>query len=340
MADCIGHPSGWLVSLRPVRLTLYSLPPVLALLVVGLKTNLNEVIMANIATVAPIATEQNLIPVFNTTIGNIVQQAVDARVLHDFMQIKRDFTNWIKARIAKYGFVENQDFEVFANSGENSHLGQNIDSPNLANQKGRGGDRRSIDYHLTLDMAKELSMVENNDKGREARRYFIECERKAHEAAIPFCPHKDIQDELYRVSGGKRTVMVEISRLLRDRFGVARYFDIPVHQCKAAVEYVRSFKVEAQPVALSPQSQQLPLLPMPVQEGRYLVVCNQDGTTIHNAADYEFVKKDVLRMLRDWQAYSESVLKFYLNSVKDIPQIQQRNTDQDLPVITKFTRSI
>lgn len=284
--------------------------------------------MTNIATVAQMATEQNLIPVFNTTIGNTAQQAVDARVLHNFMQIGRDFTNWIKARIRKYGFIENQDFVIV----------ENLSSPNLANAKSRS--QVVTDYHLALDMAKELSMVENNDKGREARRYFIECERKAHEAAIPFCPHKDIQDELYRVSGGKRTVMVELSRLLRDRFGVARYFDIPVHQCKAAVEYVRSFKVEAQPVALSPQSQQLPLLPMPVQEGRYLVVCNQDGTTIHNVNDYEFVKKDVLRMLRDWQAYSESVLKFYLNSVKDIPQIQQRNTDQDLPVITKFTRSI
>lgn len=279
--------------------------------------------MTNIATVAPIATEQNLIPVFNTTIGNTAQQAVDARVLHSFMQIKRDFTTWIKARIRKYGFIENQDY-LLTKTGEQHPSGMKYIS----------------EYHLALDMAKELSMVENNDKGREARRYFIECERKAHEAAIPFCPHKDIQDELYRVSGGKRTVMVELSRLLRDRFGVARYFDIPVHQCKAAVEYVRSFKVEAQPVALSPQSQQLPLLPMPVQEGRYLVVCNQDGTTIHNAADYEFIKKDVLRLLRDWQAYSESVLKFYLNSVKDIPQIQQRNTDQDLPVITKFTRSI
>ncbi len=300
--------------------------------------------MTNIATVAQMATEQTLIPVFNTTIGNTAQQAVDARVLHNFMQIGRDFTTWVKSRIRKYGFIENQDFVVVENLSSpnlvSAKLGAKIDSPNLVNQKGRGGDRRSIDYHLTLDMAKELSMVENNDKGREARRYFIECERKAHEAAIPFCPHKDIQDELYRVSGGKRTVMVELSRLLRDRFGVARYFDIPVHQCKAAVEYVRSFKVEAQPVALSPQSQQLPLLPMPVQEGRYLVVCNQDGTTIHNAADYEFVRKDVLRLLRDWQAYSESVLKFYLNSVKDIPQIQQRNTDQDLPVITKFTRSI
>lgn len=278
--------------------------------------------MTNIATVAPIATEQTLIPVFNTTIGNTAQQAVDARVLHNFMQIKRDFTTWVKSRISKYGFVENEDYKItLTKTGERSNVVQ-------------------TDYHLALDMAKELSMVENNDKGREARRYFIECERKAHEAAIPFCPHKDIQDELYRVSGGKRTVMVELSRLLRDRFGVARYFDIPVHQCKSAVEYVRSFKVEAQPVALSPQSQQLPLLPMPVQEGRYLVVCNQDGTTIHNVNDYEFVRKDVLRLLRDWQAYSESVLKFYLNSVKDIPQIQQRNTDQDLPVITKFTRSI
>lgn len=62
------------------------------------------------------------------------------------------------------------------------------------------------------------------------------------ESQIPFCPHKDIQDELYRVSGGKRTIIVELSKLLRDRFGVSRYFDIPTHQCKAAVEYVRSFE--------------------------------------------------------------------------------------------------
>ena len=181
--------------------------------------------MTNIATVASMATEQNLIPVFNTTIGNTAQQAVDARVLHSFMQIKRDFTTWIKARIRKYGFVENQDFVVV----------ENLSSPDLVSAKSRS--QVMTDYHLALDMAKELSMVENNDKGREARRIFIECERKAHEAAIPFCPHKDIQDELYRVSGGKRTVMVELSRLLRDRFGVARYFDIPVHQCKA-VSYI------------------------------------------------------------------------------------------------------
>lgn len=181
------------------------------------------------------ATEQSLIPVFMATIGNMTQQAVDARVLHSFMQVKRDFTNWIKNRIAKYGFIENQDFIIV----------ENLSSPNLASAKSR--QQLMTDYHLTLDTAKELSMVENNDKGREARRYFIQMEHKAlevlkGESQIPFCPHKDIQDELYRVSGGKRTIIVELSRMLRDRFGVSRYFDIPTHQCKAAVEYVRSFE--------------------------------------------------------------------------------------------------
>ncbi|WP_240536708.1 phage antirepressor KilAC domain-containing protein [Bartonella sp. WD12.1] len=44
--------------------------------------------------------------------------------------------------------------------------------------KGRGGHNRK-EYHLTLDMAKELAMVERNEKGKQARQYFIECERKA-----------------------------------------------------------------------------------------------------------------------------------------------------------------
>ncbi len=110
--------------------------------------------------------EDGLIPVFVGQIGGVSCNVCNARDLHAFLEVGRDFTNWIKDRIEKYQFVENQDFT--------------IDTPNLANQKlGRGGDRRSVAYLLTLDMAKELSMVENNDKGRIARRYFIECEKKA-----------------------------------------------------------------------------------------------------------------------------------------------------------------
>ena len=109
-----------------------------------------------------------LIPVFTGTLSNSIARLCDARALHAFMHVKRDFATWAKARIKKYGFIAGIDYvEVFTKSGENL------------------GGRPSIDYHLTLDMAKELSMVENNDMGRQARRYFIECEAAAtHPARI------------------------------------------------------------------------------------------------------------------------------------------------------------
>ncbi len=44
----------------------------------------------------------------------------------------------------------------------------------------------AVEYHLTLDMAKELSMVERNKKGRQARRYFIECEKKLRNQSVDY----------------------------------------------------------------------------------------------------------------------------------------------------------
>lgn len=93
------------------------------------------------------------------------KRAVSARDLHSFLESKRDFSNWIKDRIDKYDLVENVDYVVFNKFGEN---------PN--------GGRPQIEYALTVDAAKELSMVEGNEKGKQARRYFIECERKLKES--------------------------------------------------------------------------------------------------------------------------------------------------------------
>ncbi|WP_288374005.1 antA/AntB antirepressor family protein [uncultured Chryseobacterium sp.] len=87
------------------------------------------------------------------------KQAVSARDLHSYLESKQDFSNWIKNRIQKYGFIENQDFQRFDKIIET------------------GG--RLIEYALTIDCAKELSMVEGNEKGKEARKYFIDVE-KAH----------------------------------------------------------------------------------------------------------------------------------------------------------------
>lgn len=96
------------------------------------------------------------------------QQAVSARELHAFLESKRDFSNWIKNRIEKYGFIENQDFILLNNFGE---------------QTGRGGHNK-VEYALTMDTAKELAMVEGNEKGKQARRYFIEIEKKAKKLAL------------------------------------------------------------------------------------------------------------------------------------------------------------
>ena len=86
---------------------------------------------------------------------------VNARDLHNFLEIGKDFTTWIKDRINKYDFQENQDFIVFTENGENLK-----------------GGRPKQEYHLTIDMAKELSMVEKNEKGKIARLYFIDCEKQ------------------------------------------------------------------------------------------------------------------------------------------------------------------
>ncbi|PUA41464.1 hypothetical protein C5U62_32035 [Pseudomonas protegens] len=109
-----------------------------------------------------------LIPVFTGTISCEQAQLVDARELHRFLEVDTHFKDWIARRIAEYGFTENEDYVLVA---QNRAI------------NGRGGDRRSKDYHVTLDMGKELAMVERNEKGRQARRYFIDMERKALEAA-------------------------------------------------------------------------------------------------------------------------------------------------------------
>lgn len=92
------------------------------------------------------------------------KQIVSARDLHEYLGVGRDFTTWIKERIEKYQFEENTDFTIVSIAPQNGGT--------------KRGGHNKVDYVLRLDMAKELSMIENNDRGREARKYFIECEKK------------------------------------------------------------------------------------------------------------------------------------------------------------------
>ena len=101
---------------------------------------------------------QELIKVFKRNDKDLVS----GRELHEYLGVGRRFTTWIIGRIEEYGFEENVDFVV------NRSFSQN----------GEKGGRPIEDYSITLDMAKELCMLEKNELGRIARKYFIERDKK------------------------------------------------------------------------------------------------------------------------------------------------------------------
>ena len=91
------------------------------------------------------------------------KQAVSARELYTFLEIQTPFTMWAE-RMFEYGFTENVDYVSLSQKSE----------------KPQGG-RPQIDYALSISCAKEISMLQRNDKGKQARQYFIEAENKYRE---------------------------------------------------------------------------------------------------------------------------------------------------------------
>ena len=91
---------------------------------------------------------------------------VNCRDLHNWLKVKTKFATWIKRRISEYEFVQEVDFRV---------------SQNWEAQESETYKSEKIEYFGTLNMCKELAMVERTKQGKEARRYFIECERLAKE---------------------------------------------------------------------------------------------------------------------------------------------------------------
>ena len=90
------------------------------------------------------------------------QQVASGRDIHAFLGLGRDYTTWFK-KMTEYGFTEGQDYLTI--SGEVA-------------REGRGTVTR-IDHAVTIDMAKELGMIQRTPKGKEIRQYFIEVEKQA-----------------------------------------------------------------------------------------------------------------------------------------------------------------
>jgi len=139
-------------------------------------------------------TSTQLIPIYQNKLYNQLKPTINARDLHLFLEVQSKFADWIKNRIEKYDFIENNDyFKV---------------SKVLETQKGY-----QINYFLTLEMSKELSMVENNEKGKEARKYFIAKEKEANERQIALpTTYKEALKSLVAEIEEKEKIQIELNQ--------------------------------------------------------------------------------------------------------------------------------
>lgn len=99
----------------------------------------------------------NLIPI---NVNQNDEQYVSGRDLHMFLEIETPYPKWF-SRMCEYGFAENLDYRVTDKKVHNSN----------------GGRQNITEHELTIEMAKQLCMLARNDKGREAREYFIAVEK-------------------------------------------------------------------------------------------------------------------------------------------------------------------
>ena len=91
------------------------------------------------------------------------KQLVSGRELHEFLEIKTKYKDWFP-RMVEYGFEEGIDFVKVAQKRATNNLKNPVTT--------------IIDHAISIDMAKELSMIQRTEKGKQARLYFIECEKK------------------------------------------------------------------------------------------------------------------------------------------------------------------
>lgn len=177
-----------------------------------------------------------LISVFNGTISNETTLLCNARDLHAFLGIKKVFAAWITNRISEYEFVENQDYILLSKIGKQT--------------SGRGGHNRK-DYHLTLDTAKELAMVERNEKGRQIRRYFIECEKQLNQgngSTVLTTPMQrtPLRDAVNLLVGMRGMTFQEAYQLIHQRFGVSSIEQLTRAQVMDAIEYIHCLLVDGE----------------------------------------------------------------------------------------------
>ena len=133
-----------------------------------------------------------LVKITQTQIGESNVNAVNARDLHKSLQVETRFNDWISRRIKETMAEENVDYIFYSN---------------LSKTQENAGGRPSIDYCLTIDLAKEIAMLERSDIGKKIRRYFIECEKKLNQKMLPQTYKQALIELLHAVEENERLAL-------------------------------------------------------------------------------------------------------------------------------------
>lgn len=208
------------------------------------------------------------------------KKTVSGRELHEFLETKEKFTDWVQRKINDYDFIKGIDYNSFS-------------------EKSEKGGRPRTEYEITLEMAKELSMLENNDQGKKARKYFIQCEKELESNAIPINASKELKaifvldvkqqaleskvDNLennmtidhgqavnikhaidlavkklcfgsespaYRNKELKRTIYQYAWRSLKDYFEITAYHNLLRRDMERALEYIKNLRLQGSTLRL------------------------------------------------------------------------------------------
>jgi anti-repressor protein len=130
----------------------------------------------------------SLIQITKNTINGIEINSINAREIHEYLKIKTPFSMWIKRAIEKYDFLENEDFTT---------------------HKFVNGKATQTDYIVSFDMAKELCIVEPNEKGKETRKYFISVEKQYQQQIKPLT----INEQIALIAQGHQEVEQRLTQI-------------------------------------------------------------------------------------------------------------------------------
>lgn len=196
----------------------------------------------------------DLIKIEKTQIGAEVLNSVNSREIYEYLEIATAYSEWIKRAIEKYDFIENQDYLVVLTDS-------------------KSGKR---DYVVSMDMAKELCMVSNTEKGKETRKYFIQAEKQSQRVlSIPeqiqliaqgnqiiderltilektkkleYWQEKSLQDakneKVYSVAHDDKRLATVLHRkiwsLFKKQFHLPRYNELPAIKYEDGISYLRN----------------------------------------------------------------------------------------------------